>query len=292
MSIYDDLFFDRMGRVGLLTHEQQVDLAKRVAQGVEAERRLAHAGGCENGPLAGLVEAGRAARAKMIEANMLLVVEHAERGQHRGDLDLIDCIHEGIFGLAKAVDRFDWTRGYKCSTYAKWWIRLAVNRAQANTGSTIRLPVKVHDARVRVGAASRSVDHNDSVAELVAATGLPGRLVEAALASPNVVSADSPTMVGDHEEGMALVDFVAVDDGFEDGLIEHLDRERLMARVGVRLGELPGDQGAIIRSYFGIDGPRRTLREIGEAHGYTGEWAGRHKRSGMARLAADPAIAA
>ncbi|AXV10189.1 RNA polymerase sigma factor RpoD (plasmid) [Euzebya pacifica] len=290
MSIYDDLFFDRLGRADLLTHEQQVDLAKRVAVGAEAARRLA--AGDDAASLAGLVEAGRSARAKMIESNMLLVVEHAERGQYRGDLDLIDCIHEGIFGLTKAVDRFDWTRGYKFSTYAKWWIRLAVNRAQANTGSTIRLPVKVHDARIRVMAASRSVDQTDSVTELAAATGLPDRLVEAALASPNVVPADSPTMVGAHEEGMSLVDFVAVDDGFEDHLVERLDREHLAGLLEERLGNLPGEQGSIIRSFFGIDGPQRTLREIGESHGYTGEWAGRHKRNGMARLAADPAIAA
>lgn len=287
----DDLFFDRIGRTALLTAEQEVDLAKRIAAGKEAEVMLT-AG--EEDPircrrLRRLVSTGRAARDHMIEANLRLVVMVANKHQHRGDLTLIDCIQEGAIGLAKAAERFDWRRGTKFSTVAVWWIRQEIQRGQAYGGHTIRLPAGVAYAKFKIDAVRRRDGGTDDVAVLAGSTGESEDMVETVLAIPGTVSLDVPTTAPDHQAGADLLEFVAVDDGFEEELVGLLDAELLRSRVDA----LPGDLADVVRLRHGLDGcGNRSFRQVGEEVGRSDAWASKRHRDALALLGTDPAVAA
>src|SRR3954454_25148389 len=154
------MFMNEIGRYPLLTAAEEVELTKRVERG------------------------DKAAKERMINSNLRLVVSIARRYQGHG-LPLGDLVQEGIIGLNRAVEKFDWRRGYKFSTYATWWIRQAVQRAVANQSTTIRVPTHVHERRVKISRASRRLQaasgEEPTREELAKATGLELRYVEEAL---------------------------------------------------------------------------------------------------------------
>ena len=139
-------YLKSIGRRSLLTAEQEVDLAKRIEAGLYAEHKLETATGLDDGASARdlelVAEDGRRAKAHMLEANLRLVVSVAKKYSDRG-LSLLDVVQEGNLGLIRAVEKFDYTKGYKFSTYAMWWIRQAIQRGFADSARTIRLPVHV-----------------------------------------------------------------------------------------------------------------------------------------------------
>src|SRR6266536_4314845 len=140
-------YLKAIGRTSLLTAEQEVDLAKRIEAGLYAEYKLEEAETLDEGVRADLEAVavdGRRAKAHMLEANLRLVVSVAQKYTDRG-LSLLDVVQEGNLGLIRAVEKFDYTKGYKFSTYAMWWIRQAIQRGFADSARTIRLPVHVLD---------------------------------------------------------------------------------------------------------------------------------------------------
>ncbi len=142
------VYLNQIGAIPLLTKELEVDLAQQIEAGNAAKRQLqADAQGAVVGPerekLEAVIQDGEAATKQFTEANLRLVVSVAKRFQGKG-LDLLDLIQEGNLGLMHAVDKFDWRKGFKFSTYATWWIKQAISRGIANSGRTIRLPIGVH----------------------------------------------------------------------------------------------------------------------------------------------------
>ena len=138
-------YLKSIGRTSLLTAEQEVDLAKRIEAGLFAEHKLETASGLDENyrrDLEFVAEDGRRAKSHMLEANLRLVVSVAKKYSDRG-LSLLDVVQEGNLGLIRAVEKFDYTKGYKFSTYAMWWIRQAIQRGFADSARTIRLPVHV-----------------------------------------------------------------------------------------------------------------------------------------------------
>lgn len=221
------LFLDDLDRYPLPDHEAQVELAKRVAAGDDEARR------------------------QMIAANLRLVVHWARRYQDRG-VDFGDLVQEGTFGLMRAVDKFDWQRGFRFSTYATWWIRQALQRAVQQHGNTIRVPMEVAEQAQRADRVTWELASDlkrDPTAEEVAeASGVDGRTLEAVQSAARVVaSLDQPAGT---DSGTSLGDLVGADDHtFEDDVERQIVLDRVRAAVDT-LGELERD---VLRIRYGLD---------------------------------------
>jgi RNA polymerase primary sigma factor len=219
---------------------------------------------------AGENEAQRA-KAELVEANLRLVVSLARKHVGHG-LQLGDLIQEGNIGLMRAVEKFDYKRGFKFSTYAMWWIRQSVTRAIADQGRTIRTPVHMVEAGNRVASVrSRLVQtcgREPSLDEIARSAGLPVLRVEMALlARREPVSLETP--MGDDGDSR-LVDFVA-DTGIE-GAVDSLSRKRFVEGTRDLLATLSEREAAVLRMRFGLDdGAERTLAEIGVSFDLTRE---------------------
>lgn len=266
-------YLREIGRIPLLSAAEEVSVARAIEAGVLAGERLT---GIEtsNPDYAGLVElmrAGQQAKARLVEANLRLVVSVARRYGRRG-LPLLDLIQEGNLGLIRAVERFDYARGFKFSTYATWWIRQAISRALAEQSRTIRLPVHVVDELNRVLRVLRSMAQSQArdptIDELAEATSLaPQRIVELLSYAEEPVSLQSP--VGE-----------AADSSFGD-LVEDTDSaapEEVVAQLMLRdqveqvLDGLSERERAVVRLRYGLDdGRTRTLEEVGRVFGVTRE---------------------
>ncbi|MFF7988333.1 sigma-70 family RNA polymerase sigma factor [Kitasatospora xanthocidica] len=267
-------YLREIGRIRLLTAAEEVELARRVEVGLFAEERL-------NGrlpppdPLAGeldtLVVRGRIAKRRLIEANLRLVVSVAKRYIGRG-LTLLDLIQEGNLGLIRAVEKFDYTRGYKFSTYATWWIRQSMSRALADQARTIRVPVHVAELINRVVRVQRALlqEHGlePTAAEIGAALELTGERVRELLRlAQEPISLHTP--VGE-EDDVALGDLIEDADAASPAesatfllLRQHLDA--VLATLGER-------ERQVVQLRYGLDDGRpRTLEEIGSVFGVTRE---------------------
>ena len=220
------LFLDEIGRYPLLTAGQEVELAQRIEAG------------------------DAAAREHMINANLRLVVHIAKRYQGQG-LGLPDLVQEGMFGLMRAVEKFDWRRGFKFSTYATWWIRQSLQRALQKQAREIRLPAHVAERARRVDRVrqqlSRELGRDVTEEELAEATGLSLRqIVEVRDAARVVASLDQPVGA---EGDSAFGDLLPSEHGaFEDDVHLGLQQESIRRAVG----ELPEPQQSVIRRRYGI----------------------------------------
>jgi RNA polymerase primary sigma factor len=241
------LYLRSIGRVQLLTAEEEVCLAKRIERGDVS------------------------AKQQMIEANLRLVVSIAKGYIGRG-VNFLDLIQEGSLGLIRAVEKFDYRRGYKFSTYATWWIRQAVTRSIADKGRTIRIPVHmaerlnkvIYAERVLIQQLGRDPTPAEIAAELECST---GEVREVLRMSQQPVSLEKP--VGD-EEDSALADFV--EDATAESPFEVASEALRRQSVGRVLASLPRREREVLEMRYGITGDRvRTLDEVGRAFNITRE---------------------
>jgi RNA polymerase primary sigma factor len=266
------LYLEEIGRYPLLTPEEERALGKAVWEGREAERWL------REGPLPEerrrelerTGRAGLAAREAMIRANLRLVVSIARR--HRAVLPLEDLIQEGNIGLIRAVEKFDWRLGFRFSTYATWWIRQAIQRANSDRGRTIRLPVHIHERLARVrrvkAALEAGLGREATDEEVATAVGMtPDRLRHLRLLTVEPASLDAP--VGEDEEA-TLGDFIAdaPSGDLEEAALEEMSR-LILYRI---LSTLDEREQRIVALRFGLDGEDPlTLEEVGRHLGVTRE---------------------
>jgi RNA polymerase nonessential primary-like sigma factor len=265
-------YLNGIGRRKLLTAEQEVQLAKRIEAGLYAEYRLERdtCGADLRGDLALIAAEGRAARDHLLEANLRLVVSIAKRYTGRG-MAFLDLIQEGNLGLIRAVEKFDYTKGYKFSTYATWWIRQAISRAMADQARTIRIPVHMVErvnrmARVRRDLAV-TLGREPTTGEIAAELGTTELdVIEMISYDREPVSLDQA--VGEDGES-ELRDFVA------DQTPEPIDLATsgmLRSEVEIVLANLSKREQTVIRLRFGLDdGRQRTLDEVGRECGLSRE---------------------
>jgi RNA polymerase primary sigma factor len=262
------LFLNEAGRWPLLTKEEEVELAKRIERG------------------------DREAKERMINSNLRLVVSIAKRYQGHG-LSLLDLIQEGIIGLIRAVEKFDWRRGFKFSTYATWWIRQAVQRGVANKSRTIRIPVHIADREQRIARAERllapKLGRQPTEEEVAAHAKLPlKQLREVRQAARAITSLDRP--VGD-EKDAALGDLFASEQAQpEEELTVSLEQDVLRRAVA----QLPEREREVVKRRYGIDGDRdpASLEAIGRELGLTRERVRQIEASALERLAVNREIEA
>ncbi len=255
------LFLADVGRHKLLTAADEVTLAKRIEKGDMAAKR------------------------RMIESNLRLVVSIA-KGYRGLGVPFLDLIQEGTLGLNRAVEKFDWRRGFKFSTYATWWIRQSVQRAVANHARTIRVPVHVVERQQKLGRAARRLEvelgRDATKEELAEATGLPVQHVDEALSAAQA-SVSLNQSVGADEEG-ELGDLFAdreAPDPFDEA-------EESLRKQGVRkaLDALPERERRILELRFGFEGDPWTLEAIGAELGLTRERVRQLEAQALQRLAA------
>ncbi|WP_372492369.1 RNA polymerase sigma factor SigB [Micromonospora cabrerizensis] len=268
-------YLNGIGRTKLLTAAQEVDLARRIEAGLFADEKLATCTPVSaelRADLELIVAEGRAAKDHLLEANLRLVVSIAKRYTGRG-MAFLDLIQEGNLGLIRAVEKFDYAKGYKFSTYATWWIRQAITRAMADQARTIRIPVHMVEQVNRMVRARRelavTLGREPTVAEVARALEIPEiQVIELISYDREPVSLDQA--VGDDGES-ALGDFVAsVDPRTEPG--DAAAQGELRNEVSIVLATLSQREQAVIRLRFGLDdGRQRTLDEVGREFGLSRE---------------------
>ena len=267
------IYLREIGRVPLLTAHDEVELAKSIEAGLFAEEKLQ--GGfpvldAHRTELGELAAEGLRAKQRLIEANLRLVVSIAKRYIGRG-LVFLDLIQEGNLGLIRAVEKFDYTKGYKFSTYATWWIRQAITRAIADQARTIRIPVHMVETINKMARVQRQL-HQDlgreaTPEEIAAEMGLtPDRVAEIQRIAQEPVSLQSP--IG--EEDSDLGDFIEDADAVVP--IEAAAFIMLQDQLEQILDTLSPREQKIIQLRFGLmDGHPRTLEEVGREFGVTRE---------------------
>jgi RNA polymerase primary sigma factor len=274
------VYLKEIGRVALLTGPEEVMLAKRIEAGSIADERLAEltaAGRVEElnpmdrRKLERTSRDGERAKNDLIQANLRLVVSIAKRYSGRG-MHLLDLIQEGNLGLMRAVEKFDYTKGFKFSTYATWWIRQAITRAIADQARTIRIPVHMVESINKVHRIQRQMmqelEREPTVEELAAKVDMtPDRVREIMRISQDPLSLDSP--VGETDDSQ-LSDFI--EDTQADAPAEMAARNMLGKAVVEALSELSDREKEVVRLRFGLDdGQARTLEEVGREFGVTRE---------------------
>ncbi|MEU3616671.1 RNA polymerase sigma factor [Streptomyces sp. NPDC006872] len=267
-------YLREIGRIPLLTAVEEVELARRVEAGLFAEERLGSAADLDSElalDLDRLVVMGRMAKRRLIEANLRLVVSVAKRYVGRG-LTMLDLVQEGNLGLIRAVEKFDYARGYKFSTYATWWIRQAMSRALADQARTIRVPVHVVELINRVVRVQRRMlqerGYEPTAEEVAAQLDLPPeRVGEVLRLAQEPVSLHAP--VGE-EDDVALGDLI--EDGDAASPVESAAFLLLREHLEAVLSTLGERERKVVQLRYGLaDGRPRTLEEIGRIFGVTRE---------------------
>jgi RNA polymerase primary sigma factor len=269
------IYLREIGRVPLLTAHDEVELAKAIEAGLFAEEKLqggvqADCGGARAAELMLVAADGIAAKQRLIEANLRLVVSIAKRYIGRG-LVFLDLIQEGNLGLIRAVEKFDYTKGYKFSTYATWWIRQAITRAIADQARTIRIPVHMVETINKMARIQRQL-HQDlgreaTPEELAAEMGLHlDRVAEIQRIAQEPVSLQSPIGEEDSDLGDFIEDADAIVPMEAAAFIMLQDQlDRVLDNLSIR-------EQRIIQMRFGLtDGHPRTLEEVGREFGVTRE---------------------
>ncbi|MBW8800481.1 MAG: RNA polymerase sigma factor [Streptomyces sp.] len=267
-------YLREIGRIPLLTAAEEVELARRVEAGLFAEEKLGSTPDLDSElalDLDRLVVMGRMAKRRLIEANLRLVVSVAKRYVGRG-LTMLDLVQEGNLGLIRAVEKFDYARGYKFSTYATWWIRQAMSRALADQARTIRVPVHVVELINRVVRVQRRMlqerGHEPTPDEVAAHLDLaPERVGEVLRLAQEPVSLHAP--VGE-EDDVALGDLI--EDGDAASPVESAAFLLLREHLEAVLSTLGERERKVVQLRYGLaDGRPRTLEEIGRIFGVTRE---------------------
>ncbi|MGH8869470.1 MAG: sigma-70 family RNA polymerase sigma factor [Actinomycetes bacterium] len=286
------VYLTEIGRHDLLTAEEEVDLSKRIEAGLYATHllRRAEAGegelddGAERAEMEALAEDGQAAKARMLRGNLRLVVSIATKLRPRG-VPFLDVVQEGNLGLIRAVEKFDYRKGYKFSTYATWWIRQAIGRGVAEQARTIRLPVHVSDNVRKLSRVERNLSQDlgraptldELSVELDESVERVEYLKEIAR---DTVSLDTP--VGDDQDTV-LGDLVS--DPGELSASDVLENQAMAAELSRLVDTLPERQAYIVRMRHGLhDGRTHTFDEISGHVGLTRERVRQLEKDAIARL--------
>ncbi len=280
-------YLKSIGRTSLLTAEQEVDLAKRIEAGLFAEHKLDTEPDLSQGfrrDLEAVAEDGRRAKAHMLEANLRLGVSVAKKYTDRG-LSLLDVVQEGNLGLIRAVEKFDYTKGYKFSTYAMWWIRQAIQRGFADSARTIRLPVHVLEMLSKLSRVERDMHQRlgrePTPEELaVELDRTPDQIEELLRTSRQPISLDST--IGEDGE-TSIGDLIEDVDAPEAS--EMVDRQLMAEQLRSALDALTPREATIMSMRFGLyDGNPHTLDEIGRALGLTRERIRQLEKQSLSKL--------
>ena len=269
------MYLKEIGKVNLLTPEEELSLAKRMADGEKAKEQLEEIGEeideDTKKQIDLLIADGEKAKKSLAEANLRLVVSIAKRYVGRGML-FLDLIQEGNLGLIKAVDKFDYTKGYKFSTYATWWIRQAITRAIADQARTIRIPVHMVETINKLVRVSRQLvqelGREPTPEELAKELNMPvDKVREISKISQEPVSLETP--IGE-EEDSHLGDFIPDEDAPAPS--ESASCVLLKEQLGAVLETLSEREAKVLRLRFGLDdGRARTLEEVGKEFDVTRE---------------------
>ena len=267
------MYLKEIGRVDLLTTDDERQLAQAIDEGNKAAAMLDQEidDAAMKRRLMRTLQSGQLAKSELIQANLRLVVSIAKRYSGRG-MQFLDLIQEGNLGLMRAVDKFDYTKGFKFSTYATWWIRQAITRSIADQGRTIRIPVHMVESMNRVLRTQRQMhqelEREPTLDELADRCGIPADRVRDILRiSLDPLSLDSP--VGE-EDDSNLADFI--EDLSVDAPADVATKHMLAQAVEAALGELTEREQEIVRMRFGLDdGQARTLEDVGKEFGVTRE---------------------
>jgi RNA polymerase primary sigma factor len=289
------MYLKEIGKFPLITGEEEVRLAQRIEAGLDAQSQLAqlqekYGEGVtipaeERRPLERTVADGLVAKGQLTNANLRLVVSIAKR-YRKGAMQFLDLIQEGNIGLMRAVDKFDWTKGFKFSTYATWWIRQSITRAIADQGRTIRIPVHMVETINKVLRVQRQMlqelGREPTIEELSIKLEdmSPEKVRDILKINQDTVSLEQP--VGD-EDDFSLSDTIS-DDSAEVPA-DYATRMMLTAAVTEALDQLSDRERDIIKLRFGLDGGEmRTLEEVGKEFGVTRERVRQIESKTLAKL--------
>jgi len=285
------VYLGQIGKVALLTAEQEVELAKRIEAGVYAAERLRRAEDSTEQlswqlrrDLRWIIRDGQRAKNHLVEANLRLVVSQAKHCTGRG-MAFLDLIQEGNLGLIRAVEKFDYTKGYKFSTYAIWWIRQAITRAMADQARTIRVPVHVAEVINKLGRVRRDLlrdlGREPTAEELATELDItPEKVLEIREYAREPISLDQT--IG-NEGDSQLGDFI--EDSQAVVALDAVSFTLLQDQLRSVLATLSEREASIIRLRFGLsDGHPHTLDEIGQLHGVTRERIRQIETKTMAKL--------
>jgi len=284
------LYLKEIGKVPLLSASDEVFLARRVQVGLAAADRLSRLSG-DTDPETHAARLdderirleGLAAKRILIEANLRLVVSIAKRYRNRG-MAFLDLIQEGNVGLMRAVDKFDYSKGFKFSTYATWWIRQAISRAIADQARTIRIPIHMIDTINSVMRAQRQLlqdlGRDPTVDEVAARVGMtPGKVRDILLASQETISLEQP--MGDDDFSL----FDLIEDPGAVAPVDAATQAMLNQALNEALEDLPERERRVLRLRFGlVDGRMHTLDEVGREIGVTRERIRQIEIKTLARL--------
>jgi len=282
-----------IGAFDLLTADQEVELAQRIEAGQQA-RAILESGKThspkERARLQRAFRDGRDAKSEFLTANLRLVVSNARRYANVSGMDLLDLIQEGNLGLIRAVEKFDWRKGFKFSTYATWWIRQAITRAIAQQSRTVRIPVHLHDILGTVRSTQHSLAADKgrlpTPEEISSETGIDlSRVKQALEATDTVASLEAP--IGD--DGAILGDFIQ-DDEVDDPAraVEELEVQETIMRS---LSKLPEREATVLSLRFGLhDGRPRPLKEVADELELSSERVRQIERNALARLREETAL--